>query len=196
MKKMIMLLCSTTLLLLLLTACSNSGGTRESTGTPESSSNSAESSSGTLENTSDAAENTSGVSQNPDDTTESSSGIKATLYLPDNNADNFITTEVTLSDDSPQSLIDALIDHGALPQGVRVIADFDRTAEIPVLDLSREFTDLLRTYGTTGESMLIGSTVNTFLTCYDLDSIYIYCEGEVLESGHEIYSYPLEMYDD
>ena len=53
----------------------------------------------------------------------------------------------------------------------------------------------LNTMGTSGEYVVMGSVVNTYLTAFGLDRITITVEGNVPETGHSIYDQPLRMYE-
>ena len=121
--------------------------------------------------------------------------VQATLYLPNENADGFDTERVELAEDSPQALVDALIERGALPEGTEVLGEFDRSAQTPTVDLSQEFADAMASTGTTGESMLMGSLVNTFLYYYGIDSISVTAQGQVIETGHTEYSQPMGVFE-
>lgn len=137
--------------------------------------------------------------------------MEITLYLPDDQAESF--KEVTEAVDAqPQGVVDALIAHGALPEGVKVNSFSMRdngtetqegdTVSYTVgdtlhidLDLSQEFADAASSTGTSGEQMLLGSLVNTMLKAYNADEITITCDGAPLETGHNVYDQPLTFYE-
>ena len=39
--------------------------------------------------------------------------------------------------------------------------------------------------------MIMGSVVNTYLSAYDAESVFITVNGEILETGHMIYDFPI-----
>ena len=125
-----------------------------------------------------------------EETTSAPAQMRITLYLPNDNADGFVTREVTLPREAPQDTMEQLVQAGALPEGVRVLS-----MEGGVLDLSSEFLTFLNTMGTSGEYVVMGSVVNTYLTAFGLDRITITVEGNVPETGHSIYDEPLRMYE-
>ncbi|SFR68499.1 GerMN domain-containing protein [Anaeromicropila populeti] len=138
------------------------------------------------------------VQQTSEPVAEASEIPKAevTVYVPDEDVLYEIPTKVT-AEDSPQGIVDALIQAGALPEGVKVnsfeIEDDDSlTAHI---DLSKEFRDAVSQTGTTGETMLMGSLVNTFIEYYKLKSINVTAENQVISTGHQEYNEPLEFFD-
>jgi len=59
------------------------------------------------------------------------------------------------------------------------------------IDFNRSFADLICSMGTAGELMITGSVVNTFLSAFQAESVYFTVDGEILESGHVIYDFPL-----
>ena len=137
--------------------------------------------------------------------------MEITLYLPDEQAESLEEVTETV-DATPQGVVDALIAHGALPQGVKVNSfsmsdngtetqDGDTVSYTPGdtlhidLDLSSEFADAASSTGTSGELMLLGSLVNTMLKAYNADEITITCDGAPLETGHNVYEEPLTFYE-
>ena len=133
--------------------------------------------------------------------------MTVTLYLPNDTADGFVETEETVGGDA-QAIVDALIAHGAVPEGTAVL-DFsldDNGTETTDgetvsyeagdtlhidLDVSAEFQTGLSGMGTSGETMMLGSLVNTLLTAYNADTITVTVAGAPLETGHNIYDEPL-----
>ena len=137
--------------------------------------------------------------------------MEITLYLPDDQVESFETVTETV-DATPQGIVDALIAHGALPEGVKVnsFSMTDNGVETQEgdtvsytvgdtlhidLDLSQEFADAASSTGTSGEQMLLGSLVNTMLKAYNADEITITCDGAALETGHNVYDQPLTFYE-
>ena len=139
-----------------------------------------------------------------EETTSAPAQMSITLYLPNDNADGFVTREVTLPREAPgditeqliqmdalaEDILEQLVQAGALPEGVRVLS-----MDNGVLDLNSAFLSFLNTMGTSGEYVVMGSVVNTYLTAFGLDRITITVEGNVPETGHSIYDQPLRMYE-
>ena len=133
-----------------------------------------------------------------------------TLYLPNDNADGFDTVEETV-EASPQGIVDALIAHGVLPEGVTVdafetVGDGVETQEGDVvsyevgelsitLDLSEEFLSAVTGTDTAGETMVMGSLVNTILTAYNARTLTLTCGGKVVETGHAVYDEPMTFFE-
>ena len=71
-----------------------------------------------------------------------------------------------------------------------------RLVERYPIDMNDAFLTQLRSMGTSGEYMLMGSLVNTFLDNYTAGSILVTVNGAVPESGHVIYDFPLTFFAD
>ena len=135
---------------------------------------------------------------------------EVTLYLPNDNADGFETVTETVQA-NPQGIVDALIAHDALPEGVTVndfrmenngtettegddaIVSYTPGDSQIFLDVSQAFGDAAATTGTAGETMLLGSLVNTMLTYYNAETLTLTVDGAVLETGHNVYDTPFTM---
>ena len=138
--------------------------------------------------------------ENPDDTEEPavqpenpnpSGGESVVVYVPDEQGETLTPVGTDAEDDSDQALVDALITAGSLPEGVAVNSS-STTDGVLTLDMNAAYGDAVRSSGTTGENMLIYSLVNTFVQARGVGSVIITVDGAPLESGHEIYDYPLQ----
>ena len=111
--------------------------------------------------------------------------VECKLFLPNDSIDGVEEKTVTVEN--------ALIENGAAPEGTRV-----NSAEVDgktlKLDLSKEFGDAVKSTGTAGETMYLVSLVDTFLVFYDCDQLVLTVEGQTLETGHQVYDQPIEMY--
>lgn len=114
------------------------------------------------------------------------------LFLPSDGIDAMEKKTVLVENDA-QSVMDALIENGAAPEGTRV-----NSAEVDgktlKLDLSKAFGDAVKSTGTSGEWLYLASLVDTFLVFYDCDEVVLTVEGQTLETGHQVYDQPLTMY--
>lgn len=120
-----------------------------------------------------------------------SGGESVVVYVPDEQGETLTPVGADAADDSDQALVDALITAGSLPEGVTV--NSSSTADgVLTLDMNAAYGEAVRSSGTTGESMLIYSLVNTFVQARGVDSVIITVDGAPLESGHEVYDYPLQ----
>ena len=116
-----------------------------------------------------------------------------TLYVPNANADGFDTVTAAVpgdADRAAQAIVDALIDRGALPEGVKVNSLTMEDNGLH-LDLNEVYRQAVSSAGATGETMLMGSVVNTFLMAYEAETVTLTCDGAVIETGHAIYAEPM-----
>lgn len=124
--------------------------------------------------------------------------ILLTLYMPNESADGFVVQEEKVADITAETIVEKLIEAKVLRQETK-INDFELLEENNVrhlkLDWNAAFLEQLNSTGTAGESVLMGSVVNTFLTAFDAESITVTVEGEIPESGHCIYDEPLRFYE-
>ena len=113
-----------------------------------------------------------------------------TLYYGDDNAEFILSKEVQVAEITADTIIEQLIAAGVLREGVAVNSMFQNGSSLFV-DFNQEFANLVCSMGTAGEYIIIGSTVNTFLGAFQATSVTFTVNGQVLESGHAIYDFPL-----
>lgn len=130
--------------------------------------------------------------------TEEGSGelIEAVYYHGDDNAEKLIEEKAELPlGYGVQDVLDLLFEKEVLNERVRVNSSNQEGEELLSIDLSHEFQDQLRSCGTAGEFILMGSLVNTLIKNFEVSGINISIEGQCLESGHEIYDYTLNYFE-
>ena len=134
---------------------------------------------------------------------------KIMLYLPDENAEYLLPTIVE-GEKTPEGLVHALVEQGALPKGTEInyfilkdngeyISLEDEAASkskqlAAEIDLSDYFMEEIQHAGTAGESMLMGCVVNTMIDNFNLQSIMVSANDEVIMTGHCIYDEPQTFY--
>ena len=109
------------------------------------------------------------------------------LYQSDDQGMGLVTTEEVIEYLSPENVVQLLINQGDLAPGIRVLTFNERGTpgqKQLELDLSREFSDFIGGQGTSGEFIVLGSVVNTFLSAFEGESILITVEGETLSTPH------------
>lgn len=111
------------------------------------------------------------------------------IYLPNENADGFKVETVDCHQITADAVLAELQNRGALPDDVAILAFGSEGSRLTV-DFNQAFGDLVCSTGTSGEMMIVGSVVNTFLSAFQADSLFFTVEGEILESGHVIYDEP------
>ena len=116
--------------------------------------------------------------------------IPLEIFVPDENAESFRIVSTNVYELDPLLITALLIEHSILHSDVTLISAELVDTQL-TLDFNQAFADQLKTYGTSGERMMIGCVVNTFLRAYDAQTVYITIDGGILESGHVIYDFPI-----
>ena len=119
-----------------------------------------------------------------------------TVYSSDETGESFVTTDVEVTAVNESTIVEQLILAGVLTESVAVnsLESDDGQSQLHA-DFNSAFSDYLLTMGTTGEYMLLGSVVNTFLTAYSAETILITVDGQPLETGHNLYDQPLSLFE-
>ena len=121
--------------------------------------------------------------------------LTITIYHGNANADGFETTEFEVEQRNVDILMEKLIEVGALNEDV-VLGSMQFKDGGLVLNFNDAFADQLNTMGTSGERMMVGSVVNTFLTAFNkVDKVSILVGGQIVESGHVIYDEPMGFFE-
>ena len=118
--------------------------------------------------------------------------VTFTVYWGNENADGLLSAEVQVPEINEEAVIAELVKAGAIPEGVAV-NELTREGDQLNIDFNEAFLNYLYTMGTSGELMLTGSVVNTFLSAYGAESVMFTVNGEIVESGHVIYDFPLSF---
>ena len=117
-----------------------------------------------------------------------------TVYYSDENCENLLIESVSIPELSPENIMAALLEKGAISQSVSVNSFLmDKTGVIR-LDLGKEFGGMISAMGTSGEYMMMGALVNTFLDAYSASGLMLQVDGKTLETGHSIYDFTLEYF--
>ena len=120
--------------------------------------------------------------------------VSFTLYLPDENAEHFLETTIETDQITAEGVLKLLQEHDVMPDSV-ALNSFSSEGSQLIMDFNQAFGDLVCSTGTAGELMITGSVFNTFLNAFQADSIVFTVEGEILESGHVIYDFPITHMD-
>ena len=116
------------------------------------------------------------------------------VYYSDENCENLLSESVNIPELSPENIMAALLEKGAISQSVSVNSFLmDKTGVIR-LDLGKEFGGMISAMGTSGEYMMMGALVNTFLDAYSASGLMLQVDGKTLETGHSIYDFTLEYF--
>ncbi len=124
--------------------------------------------------------------------------IQFIVYSPNCNADGFYVNAVerTIVEGSEYSLtlLEAMIEMCVLTKDVEINSIIQEETHLTI-DFNHAFKDLVCTMGTSGERLLVGSVVNTMIANYNVETISITIDGEIWESGHMIYDFPMGFFE-
>ena len=118
------------------------------------------------------------------------------VFRGDDNAERFHVSGVKVEMLSPENVVGALRDVGALADDVAIHGmNYMEDCGL-VVDLNAAFLTQLCSMCTSGEYMLMGALVNTFLQNYSADYLLVTVDNAHPESGHVIYDFPMSFYED
>ena len=123
------------------------------------------------------------------------SGVSVTLYKGDDNAENVIPVECEIAEQSPQAIVDKLVELGVFGSAVTANSFTVDNSNVIHLDMGQDFASLIFSSGTAGEHIMVGSLVNSFISVYEADAVLITVDGNPFESGHAIYDYALSFFE-
>ena len=118
------------------------------------------------------------------------SSVYFEIYFPNEAFDGL--SHVSASADRPDEslVVELLVEQRAIPDTVLMISFRCEEGGI-YLDLTQDFADYLGTLSAAGESLVMRSVANTFLSAFQADYLYLTVEGTVLETANAVYSDPL-----
>lgn len=123
---------------------------------------------------------------------------KLWIYYGDENAENLLIDGIEKQKVTPELLISELSKRNVISKDTKINSIKEtktsngKTLE---LDFSEKFQEDLFNQGSSGEFIMMGSVVNTFLRAYEADSMTITVNGNILESGHCIYESSMKAYE-
>lgn len=117
--------------------------------------------------------------------------VSINLYHSDEDFNNLVYDVIDIPELSPDYIMAALHEQGVLSEAVAVNSFLmDKTGVIR-LDLAENFGTIMNSTGTSGEYIMMGALVNTFLDAYQATGLNLQVEGKTLETGHSIYDWTL-----
>lgn len=124
--------------------------------------------------------------------TQKSEGQPAdiTIYYSNDDATAFTSEEVQINSLSPEEVLNALIEKGAIAADVEILSFETTTVDgksTILLDFNDAFASYISSMGSTGEYFVMGSICNTFLDAYDCEQIQVTVDGDTLSTGHAEY---------
>ena len=116
--------------------------------------------------------------------------VKINVYSSNDDATAFQTVEAEITSRSPEAVLKALAEQGAIAADVKVNSLEQTTADgvgTLLIDFNGAFASYVSSMGSTGEYYAIGGVCNTFLDAYGCEQIKITVDGATLETGHTDY---------
>ena len=190
MKKTI--LCMVLILVLALTACGKAPST-EVTAAPSAETTASPAETKPVESAAAAPSEIPTVTEEPAETKEP--GAIINVYVSDDMAERFVIMQESADVLDENTVFAALKAVGTIPQETSLLS-FSNDGGALTLDMSAEFASLVGTMGTSGEYMLLGSVVKTYLTAFDAQTVTLLSNGNPLETGHNVYSEPMGFFED
>ena len=133
------------------------------------------------------------VAEEPAETEEPTAIIN--VYVSDEMAEHFVIVQESADVVDENTVFDALKAAGTIPQEATLLS-FSNDGGAITLDISGEFASTVNMMGTSGEYMLLGSVVNTYLTAFEAQTVTLLSNGNPLETGHNVYFEPLGFFED
>lgn len=118
--------------------------------------------------------------------------LQFSVYRPNENADGYDAIVMSAAAIDAETLLYSLIWAEVLPEGTLINSLSSEGMQLNV-DFNDVFLTHMQSMGSTGELLFVGSVVNTFLKAYQAESMMITVNGEIMESGHVIYDFPIEF---
>ena len=122
-------------------------------------------------------------------------GISVTLYKGDDNAENVVPVECEIAEQSPQAIVDKLVELGVFGSAVTANSFTVDNSNVIHLDMGQDFAAQIFSSGTAGEHIMVGSLVNSFISVFEADAVLITVDGNPFESGHAIYDFALSFFE-
>jgi len=124
----------------------------------------------------------------------SGSAREVELFIPGENAIGMKRVK-KLTDGTPADIVSLVVRYvDILPNDVALLS-FTINGKKGHADMNAAYGNALKSTGTTGESYMVSTLVNTLLTFYNLEEITLTAEGKVIETGHAIYDGPNRFWD-
>ena len=115
------------------------------------------------------------------------------IYVPNENANGFVVETISTEEISEETVLVELKKYNVLTEDVS-INSFHVENNLITIDFNQAFADIVCSMGTSGEMMVLGSVVNTFLDAFQAESVYFTVDGQILESGHAIYDFAMSFF--
>ena len=119
------------------------------------------------------------------------------IYFGNEEGDALLSEVVEMESITATKIMEELVKKEVVTTEAKVIGLTKQTQEGKTrlkLNMSKEFGEYVSTMGSSGEYIIVGSLVNTFLTIYEADEVLILVEGKTFETGHQLYENYLQFF--
>lgn len=142
-----------------------------------------------------AAEQARAEEQQRIDAEQEQQGVPLTVFYANDTAEFLLSKNVTVPEINADEIIGQLQEAQVLGGDTILLRMEIGSDGCMILDFNNAFGQQLGRYGSAGEYLMVGSTVNTFLTAFpECDRAQIFIEGEPCSYGQMDYSKPLEQF--
>ena len=120
------------------------------------------------------------------------------IYFGNENGDAILSEVVEMESVTANKVMEELVRKEVVTQESKILGVVKQTKDGKIrlkLNMSKEFGELVSNMGSSGEYIIVGSVVNTFLRLYDAEDVLILIEGETFETGHQLYNNYLQFYE-
>lgn len=114
----------------------------------------------------------------------------AVIYKPDDQAEDLESQRVKVEGMNEKSLLQALKDAEVLKKDIKILSYEKKDKKIAV-DFNEAFGTYFKQMGSAEEHLKMQAVAKTFCKNLGADSFSFTVEGEVLETGHQVYEEPI-----
>lgn len=133
--------------------------------------------------------------QQRNDAAQEQQGVPLTIVYGNDTAEFLLSKTVTVPEINAGEIIGQLQEAQVLGADTTLLRMEIGSDGCMILDFNEAFGQQLGMYGSSGEYLMVGSTVNTFLTAFpECDRVRILVEGEPCSYGQMDYSQPFERF--
>ncbi|MCI7131959.1 MAG: GerMN domain-containing protein [Lachnospiraceae bacterium] len=142
-----------------------------------------------------AAEQVRAEEEKPLAAEQEEQGVPLTVFYANDTAEFLLSKTVAVSEINAGEIIVQLQEAQVLRGDITLLRMEIGSDGCMILDFNNAFGQQLGMYGSAGEYLMVGSTVNTFLTAFpECGRVRILIEGEPCSYGQMDYSQPLEQF--
>ena len=119
------------------------------------------------------------------------------IYFGNEDGDAIVSEVVEMETVTATDVMEELVRKGVVTKESELLGVVKQSEDGKIrlkINMSKKFGEYVSSMGSSGEYIIIGSVVNTFLKLYDAEEVLILIEGESFETGHQLYDNYLQFY--